>query len=300
MADLTTTNACISLSTGIVVPALYNAHSSSLYTVVLAHGLGSSDPRNRNHSSDKWVTLIKNAAVVDASVISYTARGHGESTGWESTAEDQPSQFTWVELGKDMNAVADFFSLGKYIAGGSSMGSATSLYAAIQNPGRISGLILIRPPTAWEVRKARRKFLLKAADRLKQELETKTVAPMEGKIDVNAVSNPGDNARSQDVQSTAACGQSVRSYHHHVLRGAADADLPAQDSELYNRIKHIPTLILTIEGDAAHPVSTAEVLHALLPSSALHVAPDIKTAAQDWPTLIGSFINKIIVSERSV
>lgn len=35
---------------------------------------------------------------------------------------------------------------------GMSMGCATSIYAAIQAPERVIGLILVIPPTAWETR----------------------------------------------------------------------------------------------------------------------------------------------------
>jgi len=253
----------ISLSTGVVVPVSYSFHASAGPALILGHGLGSTNPKLKDHVKDKWISLAADAAKEEVNVISYTARGHGTTTGWEGTAESNPSQFTWIELAKDMGAVAAHFSAEKYIAGGSSMGSATSLYAAIAQPERVVGLILIRPPTAWEVRKARRKNLLRSADRLKAEL---------------AISEEGNAP------------------YDHVLRGTAYSDLPALESEDYRRIQHIPTLILTIEDDAAHPVATAESLHALLPSSTLHVAPDIKTAAAEWPALVENFVRSVVSS----
>ena len=40
----------------------------------------------------------------------------------------------------------------RYVLGGVSMGAATALAAAVQQPGRVAGLILALPPTAWDSR----------------------------------------------------------------------------------------------------------------------------------------------------
>ena len=275
MTEMNESSMLISISTGITVPTLQTYQSTRLGThpvVIFGHGLGSTNPKLKDHLKDKWIALATDAVSDYATVISYTARGHGRSTGWELSAETNPTQFTWIELGKDMTAVADHFSTGSYIAGGSSMGSATSLYAAIEHPERVLGLILIRPPTAWEARTARRKNLLNSADRLqKQELD----------------------AHQSAVNSGSLSTEDTTPRFHHVLRGTAYSDLPPVDSAAYKLIQHIPTLILTIEGDAAHPVATAEALHTVLPRSSLHVAPDIDTAAATWPTLIKNFVRAI-------
>ncbi len=42
----------------------------------------------------------------------------------------------------------------KFVAGGSSMGCATSIYAALLAPERMKALVLVIPPTAWETRAA--------------------------------------------------------------------------------------------------------------------------------------------------
>lgn len=275
MAEMNEVNILISLNTGITVPALRTDHSitNNLSPVVIfGHGLGSTNPKLKDHSKDKWISLAMDAVSGDSNVIAYTARGHGATTGWEVTAEANSEQFTWVELGKDMNAVADHFSASYYIAGGSSMGSATSLYAAIAHPERVLGMVLIRPPTAWDARKARRKHLLNAADRLQKQEE---------------------EAHEQAVHSGESSSVNSTPRFHHVLRGTAYSDLPALDSDAYERIKHIPTLILTIEGDPAHPVATAQALHSALPKSVLHVASDIETAATMWPGMIREFVRTI-------
>ena len=79
--------------------------------------------------------------------------------------------------------------------------------------------------------------------------------------------------------------------YHCVLQGAALADLPdpVTDSEVYLGVR-CPVLILTIEGDDTHPVSTATTLYNILPSSQLHVAPDKESAERDWPEVVSKFL----------
>lgn len=79
--------------------------------------------------------------------------------------------------------------------------------------------------------------------------------------------------------------------YHLVLQGAALSDLPDPEREidLYRKVV-CPVLILTVESDASHPVSTATALHSMLPTSILHVAADRKSAMRDWPDVIASFL----------
>lgn len=48
--------------------------------------------------------------------------------------------------------LADQPGLSGFIAGGASMGASTALYAALQAPQRVKGLIPVSPPTAWHRR----------------------------------------------------------------------------------------------------------------------------------------------------
>ena len=72
------------------------------------------------------------------------------------------------------------------------------------------------------------------------------------------------------------------------------SDLPPLDgsSDEYKKIT-CPVLLLTIEGDDAHPVSTAVALHSLLPTSSLHIALDKESAKKDWPKIISKFLRKL-------
>ena len=139
----------------------------TLPPIIVGHGLGPKNPKDKSHSNDKWVSFVRDVAKTlttegtnSGRCIAYTARGHGNSHGWEDSAATNPTQFTWQSLSTDMIAMADYYEIPRFIAAGSSMGSATSLYAAIQQPERVVGVVMIRPPTAWKERRARRKFLL--------------------------------------------------------------------------------------------------------------------------------------------
>mmetsp|Transcript_19371 Transcript_19371/g.26619 ORF Transcript_19371/g.26619 Transcript_19371/m.26619 type:complete len:272 (-) Transcript_19371:1371-2186(-) len=221
--------------------------------VVIGHGLGSSNPKLKSHTSDKWATILATSCSKKGNpVVLYTARGHGDSSGWETTAEDDMEQFTWKRLASDMISVADHYNLNKIVVAGSSMGSATALYAAIENPSRIVGVILLR---AWESRKERSKNLASSAKKCKLE-------------------NPS-------------------SKYHFVLRGTALSDLPSIDDPVYSTI-NCPVLILAIEGDDAHPLSTATKLLELLKNSELFVSKSHKDASEEWPALIDRFMDKLI------
>jgi pimeloyl-ACP methyl ester carboxylesterase len=262
----------ITLPTGLTTPVKSDIPDECKAVVVFGHGLGVGNLKKKNHITDRWIRLASEACLRDehVGVISYTSRGHGASTGWEETAASDKAQFTWSRLAGDMLAIADTFALPTFIAGGQSMGAATALFSAIQNPDRVRGLVLMRPPTAWALRAARKSDLLSVA----HQLETNQ--------------QPGEQ-------------------YHHVLLGTAEADLPplnllesfsstgdtATDNTDYYSLVQCPVLILTIAGDDAHPVATAEGLRAVLKRSSLHIAEDVDTAAKTWPDLIFDFVQSI-------
>lgn len=83
-------------------------------------------------------------ASVGLRLISYDARGHGE-TSRTAAAED----YTWAALALDLLALADHFSPDSPVCGiGSSMGTGTLAHAGVQRPDRFERLVLSAPPTA--------------------------------------------------------------------------------------------------------------------------------------------------------
>jgi 3-oxoadipate enol-lactonase len=155
-----------------------------------------------------------------------------------------------------MVSLAIKFNLTKFIACGSSMGSATSLYAAINYPELVTAVIMMRPPTAWKDRSLRRKKLLSSAIKCQESSK-------QGEL------------------------------HHFVIRGTAFSDLPSlEDVDSYKKIK-CPLLILTVQGDDSHPISTAESIKSLVPQAELFISGNHHEATQSWPTIIRQFLQKL-------
>ena len=130
---------------------------------ILGHGLGQ-NPKNKTHldgGTSKIILSGLETSNLSFDVISYTARGHGECTGWQESAATDLGQFTWPNLAQDMIAVTNKFLYKNVILGGSSMGAATSFYAAAAHPDRIKALLLTIPPTGWEQRVAVEKIFRK-------------------------------------------------------------------------------------------------------------------------------------------
>lgn len=77
------------------------------------------------------------------------------------------------------------------------------------------------------------------------------------------------------------------------LIGTALSDLPPKDSPLYSIIK-CPVLILQVEGDENHPVSTAMELQKLIGQSIVHIAETEEIAKQVWPKIIKDFTDSLL------
>jgi pimeloyl-ACP methyl ester carboxylesterase len=71
-------------------------------------------------------------------VISYDARGHGESERGEST-------FTYDRLAEDLAAVMDAAGVERAVLAGVSMGAHTLVNFALTRPERVAGLVVITP-----------------------------------------------------------------------------------------------------------------------------------------------------------
>jgi hypothetical protein len=121
---------------------------------------------------------------------------------------------------------------------------------------------MVRPPTAWAERLARRPYLLNAADRLAQECAAKiskedTSVDTQAALDdtVVAPSSSSYSCADSEMKTTGSASQVRHDLYPSVLRGAALADLPdiERDIEMYQRVT-CPVLLLTIEGDKSHPI----------------------------------------------
>lgn len=213
-----------------------------------------------------------------ATVLRYDARGHGES---ESTSD--LDGYSWQQLGADQLELATAVGIDSYVAGGASMGCATALHAAVMAPERITGLVLVIPPTGWEARAGQ-------ADVYEQGAKAVEALGVEPLIKAGAAMPPPDPfVGDPDYRTRRAEG--LRSWDPirlaHAMRGATRAQLPDRD-----QIAAItcPTLILAWTGDAVHPVATAEELAALLPHADVHIASTFEDLTT-WPSRVSGFVD---------
>lgn len=223
--------------------------------VVWGHGLSS------NQQNEDGFGLLDFGRLAGACrLLRYDARGHGAS-GF--TAE--PTAYSWTELGRDQLALTEQLGIDRYVAAGASMGCGTALHAAVLAPDRITALVLVIPPTAWETRAER----VEVWEQVAQVIEAKGAEgfiagmaampkpdPLAGRPEWD--DNMAANARRTDPVRLAG-----------LFRGAGHADLPSREAVA---TIGVPTLILAWTGDPGHPQSTAEQLAELLPQAELHLA----------------------------
>ena len=79
-------------------------------TIVFGHGLGTRNPKLMNKDNDPWSSLFTKDIQRSVFLLSYTARGHGRTGGWQSTADNDPGQFGWDRLSNDMIALANYYN----------------------------------------------------------------------------------------------------------------------------------------------------------------------------------------------
>lgn len=100
--------------------------------VVLLHGL-SATRRYVVHGSK----LLERSG---RRVISYDARGHGQSS-----PAPEAGAYEYADLVADLASLLDHLELGSAVLAGNSMGAATALAFALAHPERVSALVIITP-----------------------------------------------------------------------------------------------------------------------------------------------------------
>ncbi len=221
-------------------------------------------------------------------LIRYDARGHGKSAG-----SYRPEDFQWDSLAQDMLDLADACvptqEAARFIAGGASMGCASALCAALKAPERIKALVLVIPPTLWETRAAQAQLYRRAAllgslmgGRL---MGTLMMRDMDRMLPSWLVQQEPVKSRGLGIGLAALSRRTLWNLFH----GAAKSDLPAPEN--FAALAGIPTLICAWHGDPAHPVSSAEALHRLLPESELFIAENYAGFATIAPR-ISDFVDK--------
>ncbi len=243
---------------------------------IWAHGLMSS------MAADDLVSWIKWDQLTDIlKLVRYDARGHGLS---EATAG--LNDYHWSSLAQDMLALADQMGFDQFVAGGQSMGCATSIYAALAAPERLKGLVLMNVPTAWETRAAQAGIYGQMADIIEAKgiaslltMMQQQAAPMATNWVSEAypemITNFGEHFKHIDPQALVT-----------TLRGATLTNLP-QPEQL--EAIHTPALILAWTDDPGHPVSSAEEVQRRLDHSDLLIAHNAAEVGT-WTSEIRDFV----------
>jgi len=246
-------------------------------TLVWGHGLTSCAAAEDASGLFAWLAP---GALPGIRVIRYDARSHGRSAVGGTDVDHR-----WPELARDLLAVADAVDAPRFAAGGVSMGCATSLWAALSAPERVTALLLAAPPTAWATRAAQADLYRLGADLVEQHgveafVQASRLQPAPALLAGEPELREGQLAwlATMDPDGLTLA-----------LRGAAASDLPALDAL---RALEVPALILAWDGDPSHPVSTAEEIHGALAGSQLFVAESLD-AVRQWPPYVRAFLDEV-------
>ena len=227
--------------------------------LIWSHGLMSSIVCEDSMGLLEWHDFPR-----DKRLIRYDARGHGRSE-----ATFKRNDYHWRNLASDLIAIADEFGGKRFIAGGQSMGCATSLYTGLLVPDRIEKLVLMNPPTCWEARASQAGLYNKMAT-IGGVLGGTILAKLMGNHLDRLLPGWLIDAKGEPIKGMLEGFKPLqRRTLYTLFRGAAITDLLSK-KELSTL--QIPTLILAWSEDQTHPVEVADELSRILPQSELVIA----------------------------
>lgn len=234
---------------------------------IWGHGLTSS-----RRSEDAYPMVRFPVLAERCRVVRYDARGHGTAGG-----PTDEHAYHWPVLAQDQLALADALAIDRYVAAGVSMGTATALHAAVQDPERVEALVLTAPPTAWESRADQAAVYRLSADFI------------EGASVEAWVEHLPPHPLFPDRPVESRIPDIPEALLPTVFRGAAETDLPDPDAIA---ALTMPVFIQAWAHDPGHPESTATRLHELLPHSELYVARS-PAEFKGWTTRIVEFLDRL-------
>jgi pimeloyl-ACP methyl ester carboxylesterase len=189
-----------------------------------------------------------------------------------------------------MLGVADTVGAKRLVLGGISAGGATALHAAALAPERVDAIVLIAPPVAWEARPAHRErheavgqLLRHTPEQTARHLSlwSATVTPYGGLVRAAyPLAQPVTRRRLARMSPDHALA---------ILDGAGLSDLPRPDDL---RALRVPVLVLAWANDPGHPLTTARLLRATMPSCDLRVATEVGEL-RAWSHVLGEFVARV-------
>lgn len=221
-------------------------------------------------------------------LVAYDARGHGESG-----AAPDAGAYEYADLADDLAAVLDARDIGRAAIAGSSMGAATAVRFALEQPERVGALILITP--AYRAPGELGADALAHWDRLAAALEAGDVDAFVDASGANELPErwrePARVATRQRIERHRDLGAVARALRV-VPRSAAFAGL----GELERLAQPVLVVGTRDEADPGHPLATAEEYARRLPRGELAVeAPGDTPLAWQGARLsraIGDFLER--------
>ena len=199
-------------------------------------------------------------------VISYDARGHGEST-----PAPTPDAYEYADLVSDLEAVLDFHALDRVALAGNSMGAATAMAFALAHPERVAALVQVTPAYAGSPKAS----ALPEWDALADGMER---AGVEGFLEAY---EPG---AAEQFRDSVMLFTRQRLERHRYPRAVADALRVVPRSAAFDGLEpleslDVPTLVVGSrdEADPGHPLSVAESYAERLPRAELVVEEEGKS-----------------------
>ena len=251
----------------------YQHHQGSGTPLVWGHGLFGSIACEDEAGWLAWHRFPAHCAL-----LRHDARGHGRSRPGRT-----PTDFLWSSLAEDIHLLAA--AMDQFLAGGTAHRHA-ALYAALARPNAVKALILVTPPTAWQLRAAKVDVYRQLADKVSLEgkhylLELAAAMPMLPRW----LHKARPHVNQALLRAIAGMGEDQVGI---MLQGAVHNDLPPRE-----RLAQLqqPALILGWSDDGGHPLAVARALRDVLPNAQLAVAED-PDSLDRWPGLIAEFVQR--------
>ena len=248
--------------------------------VLLAHGLT---------ATRRYVVMGSSALARSGHrVISYDARGHGES----DPAPD-PLAYGYEELSRDMLSVLDAAGEGSAVVAGASMGAHTAVRLALEYPERVAGLVLITP--AFDPEAAADPDALAWWDGLAAGLRSGGV---DGFID--AYGAPAGDERWRETVETVMRQRLARHEHPEAVADALEVVPRSRPFESLAELERIgvPAVVVADrdEADPGHPLVVGEKW-----ASALGCEMVVENPGESPIAWQGSQLSKVIaeIAKRS-
>jgi pimeloyl-ACP methyl ester carboxylesterase len=222
--------------------------------------------------------------------LTLECRGQGRSSLGD------PDVLSIALFARDVLAFADRQGVGRFVAGGISMGAAIALHLAVRHPDRILGLILARPAWLWDAAPENMRPYTEVADHLRNpDVEAGRATFADSPTARHLAQEAPDNLASLLSFFAAEDRASLAPLLKAIAAGGPDV------TEVDVRKITVPTLVLGTGIDAVHPLDFARQLAARIPGARfLEITPktiDRARYVQEFRAMLGQFLSGLARTE---